>query len=105
MHRLWGAASVARLTLAVVLSALVAISSEEPRLTAVLKPVALAGGAVAVVGAFFWLVFRVAALFTTPSVEHEVLLVGRDVAGVALRDGFGVCLGAAAILMLLGIAS
>jgi hypothetical protein len=104
-HRLWGAACLALLALALILSAIAAISTEGPPLRAVLRPVAIAGAAVATAGAFSWLLFRVGALLTGPSVNGEVLMIGRDVAGVALRDGFGICLGAAAILLLLGIAS
>jgi hypothetical protein len=104
-YKVWKVACLALLILAAITAALAAISTEGPPLPAVLKPIALGAALAAFSGALFWLLFRVAALLTGPSVDGEVLLIGRDVAGVALRDGFGVSLGAAAILMLLGIAS
>lgn len=105
LHKVWEFLSLAFLAALVIQATLTAVIAEGARLPGVLKPIAAGGAITLVLSAVLWVAFRAGALLTGASVNGEVLLIGRDAAGISLRDGLAVGLGAGAVLMLLRIAA
>lgn len=103
VHHAWAFVVLLNIALLILLGTLNAISTTATPLSAILRPVAFGSGAALLTSIALWIAWRGGTLLVGPTITGESLLVLRDYAAISIRIGFGLCLGAGAILLLLNI--